>query len=379
MIVLVANIGSTSFKYRLFDTDSWTVKGYGGIERIGRPGSDCPDYETAISRCVREISGAGKPLSSLLELAAIGFKAVHAGPVSGAVRIDDRVLAAMEEFAFFAPAHNPPYIAAMRSFQKALPAVPLVALFETAFFSHLDDAASTYAVPHAWKEEFGIRRYGFHGASHRAASESAQHALGRKDLRHISCHLGGSSSLAAIRSGVAVDTSFGVSPQSGIPQNNRTGDLDVFAVLFMMKKLNAGVDEMAALLSARSGLAGISGTSGDMRDLQEEAARGNGRARLAIEVFVRAIRHYLGAFLLELGGLDVLTFSGGIGENSPEIRAGACDRLEGFGIILDLERNRAARGHVRISAEGSPVSIWIVPADEERIVARATAEVICGG
>lgn len=146
----------------------------------------------------------------------------------------------------------------------------------------------------------------------------------------------------------------------------------------MMKKLNVGVDEMAELLSTRSGLAGISGTSGDMRDLQEEAARGNGRARLAIDVFVRAIRHYLGAFLLELGGLDVLTFSGGIGENSPVIRAGACDRLEGFGIILDLERNRAARGHARISADGSPVSIWIVPADEERIVARATAEVICG-
>ncbi len=379
MIVLVANIGSTSFKYRLFDSDAWTVLAVGAYERIGRPGSDCLDYATAISRCVGEISGPGKPLGSLSELAAVGFKAVHAGPVSGALRVDDRVFAAMEEFAFLAPAHNPPYIAAMRSFQKTLPDVPLVALFETAFFDHLEEAATTYAVPHEWKEMFGIRRYGFHGASHRAASECAQELLGRTDLRHISCHLGGSSSLAAIRSGVAVDTSFGASPQSGIPQNNRTGDLDVFAALFVMKKLNLGVDEMAALLSTRAGLAGISGTRGDMRDLRDAATRGSGRARLAIDVFIRAVRHYLGAFLLELGGLDVLTFSGGIGENSPEIRAGVCERLESFDINLDGGRNRAACGRARISAEGSPVAVWIVPADEERIVARATAEVICGG
>lgn len=379
MNILVANLGSTSFKYRLFDSDGWTVKTSGAYERIGRLGGDCFDYATAIGGCVKGIAGEGKSLGDLSELSAVGFKAVHGGPVSGAVRIDDRVLAAMEEFSFLAPAHNPPYVAAMRTFQETLPNVPLVALFETAFFDGLGEASSTYAIPHEWQETFGIRRYGFHGASHRAASECAQELLGRADLRHISCHLGGSSSLAAIRSGAAVDTSFGASPQSGIPQNNRTGDLDVFAALFVMKKLNLGVDEMAVLLSTRSGLAGISGTSGDLRDLQDAAARGNGRARLAIDVFVRAIRHYLGAFLLELGGLDVLTFSGGIGENSPEIRAGVCARLKGFGIMLDGERNRAARGNTQISAHGSPVAVWVLPADEERIVARATAEVICGG
>lgn len=378
MIVLVANIGSTSFKYRLIDTESWTVKGKGSVDRIGRPGGSCSDYGAAIGQCMNEISGPGKPLADLSELAAIGFKAVHAGPVTGAVRVDERVLDAMTEFAFFAPAHNPPYIAAMRSFQKALPSVPLVALFETAFFARLEEAASTYAVPLEWKDAFGVRRYGFHGASHRAASESVRRVIGRGDLRHISCHLGGSSSLAAIRSGVAVDTSFGISPQSGIPQNNRVGDLDVFAALFMMKKLNVGPDEMAALLSTRAGLAGISGSSGDMRDLEEAAARGDGKARLAIDVFVRAIRHYLGAFLVELGGLDVLTFSGGIGENGSEVRAAVCVGLEQFGIILDPGRNREARGQARISADESSVSVWIVPADEERIVAQATAEVICG-
>jgi acetate kinase len=378
MIVLVANIGSTSFKYRLFDTAGWEVKARGGIERIGAPGG-CPDYQTAISCCLGEIVGPGKPLADVSQLGAIGFKAVHAGPVTGAVRIDAGILGAMNNFAFFAPAHNPPYVAAMQSFQKALPAVPLVALFETAFFDRLEEAVSTYAVPYDWKEKFGIRRYGFHGASHRAASEHIQQALGRTDLRHISCHLGGSSSLAAIRCGTAIDTSFGISPQSGLPQNNRTGDLDVFAALYMMKKLNAGVDEMAALLSTRSGLAGISGTSGDMRDLEEAAAKGSDRARLAIDVFVKAVRRYFGAFLIELGGLDAVTFSGGIGENSPQVRAAICERLETFGILPDRERNQVARGYERISADQSPVSIWIVPADEERIVARATAEVISGG
>jgi acetate kinase len=368
--ILVANIGSTSFKYRLLDTDSGAVLCHGRVERIGQPGSSFPDYDTAIHRCMLEIDFS--------KVAGIGFKAVHAGPVSGARLVDDEVLAAMEEFSFFAPAHNPPYIAAMRSFRKALPQLPLVALFETAFFDQMSEATTTYAVPRSWRDELGVRRYGFHGASHRAASERAQEVLGRKQIRHISCHLGGSSSMAAIRSGVAVDTTFGISPQSGLPHNNRTGDLDVFAALFVMKKCGVSVDEMASVLSNKSGLAGISGTSGDMRDLEEAAAAGNRNAQLAIDVFVRSIRHYIGAFLVELGGLDVLTFSGGIGENSPSVRAAVCARLEGFGITLDRERNDRARGEARISAEKSLVQVLIVPADEERIVARATAEVIRG-
>jgi acetate kinase len=378
MIILVANIGSTSFKYRLFDVDRGSVIARGSIERIGHPESGCPDYETAIDRCLAETCGEGKPLRGLSDLAAIGFKAVHAGPLSGARLVNDQVLAAMEEFSFVAPAHNPPYIAAMRSFRKALPSMPLVVLFETAFFDQLDDAAVTYAIPHAWKENLGVRRYGFHGASHRAASERAQEVLGRSDLRHISCHLGGSSSVAAIRSGTAIDTSFGMSPQSGLPQNNRAGDLDVFAALFVMKKLDLSTDQMASMLSSKSGLAGISDTSGDLRDLREASAKGNNRGRLALDVFVRSARHYIGAFLLEFGGLDVLTFSGGIGENSPEIRADICARLEGFGIILDQAHNETARREARISTTGSPVAVFVLPADEERIVARATAEVIRG-
>lgn len=375
--ILVANIGSTSFKYRLFrGTD---VVAQGRIERIGQTGGSCPDYETAIGQCATEIAGEGKPLKALADLNAVGFKAVHAGPVGGARIVDDHVLAAMNEFAFHAPAHNPPYVAAMTSFRKALPSVPLVALFETAFFDHLTEATTTYAVPYEWKEQLGIRRYGFHGASHRAASERAQEILGRGDLRHISCHLGGSSSMAAIRNGVAVDTTFGISPQSGLPHNNRTGDLDPFAVLYAMKKLGLSVDQMASILSTESGLAGISGTSGDVRDLEAGIAAGNPRCQLAMDVFAEAIRRYLGAFLVKLGGLDVLTFSGGIGENSAAIRAAVCSGLEAFGIRLNEERNAAVRGEAKICMPGSAVKILIVPADEERIVARATAEVIAQG
>jgi len=364
MKILVANIGSTSFKYRFYDMESDEILAQGREERIGQPGGACQDHGAAIRKCLDELGP--------VDIGAVGFKAVHAGPLTGARIVNDEVLQAMEEFTFLAPAHNPPYIAAMRAFKAQMPGLPLVALFETAFFDQLSEAAVTYGVPHEWKAKYGIRRYGFHGASHRAASEKAQELIGRKDVRHISCHLGGSSSMAAIRDGVAVDTTFGISAQSGLPHNNRTGDLDVFAVLFMMNKLSLSVDEVVEILSSKSGLAGISGGSGDMRDLQDAAAGGDARARLALDVLVRSIRHYIGAFFVELGGLDVLTFSGGIGENSPDIRLGVCAGLSGLGIELDEELNAKARGEARISAAGSRVAIHIVPADEERVVARAT-------
>jgi acetate kinase len=368
MKILVVNIGTTSLKYRLYEMESGGMIATGLVERIGQTGC-CPNYEAAISQCLGDLP------FDLAELSAIGFKAVHAGPVTGARLVDDVVLNAMEEFTFLAPAHNPPYIAAMRAFQSQAPTVPLVALFETAFFGQVPERTQTYSLPYEWKE-LGIRRYGFHGASHRAASESAQALLGRKDIRHISCHLGGSSSLAAIRNGVAVDCSFGISPQSGIPHNNRTGDVDGYAVLYAMKRLNLGVDEMAAIMSSKSGLAGLSGGTGDMRDIEAGIAAGDRRSQLAMDVFVRAIRNYIGAFLVELGGIDVLTFSGGIGENGAGVRAAVCTGLGTFGIELDAARNAAARNEAAISADGSLVPVYIVPADEERIVARAAAEVV---
>ena len=374
MKILVVNIGSTSLKYQLLRMPEGMELARGRVERIGEPGGDCPDYGGAITRCRTEIAGPGRPLEDLRDLSGIGFKAVHGGPLSGARIVDDDVLAAMEDFAFLAPAHNPPYVAAMRAFRRLVPEVPLVALFETAFFDQVDEAAVTYAVPHSWKTELGIRRYGFHGASHRAASEKAQELLKTNELRHISCHLGGSSSVAAIRRGVAVDCSFGMSPQSGLPHNNRTGDIDVFAVLHVMKRKGYSVDEVAEILATGSGLAGLSGGSGDVRDLSKAAAGGDARSLLAIEVFVDAIRRYLGSFLVRLGGLDVLSFSGGIGENSPDLRAAVCEGLSELGIELDPERNRKAE--TTLSRDSGRVAVLLVPADEERIVARATAETV---
>src|ERR1035437_6827042 len=376
MKCLIPNIGSTSFKYRVLDMPQESVLGEGRVERIGQPGGECADYPAAIRKCIDDVVGPGKALKSLSEVEAVGFKVVHPGPMPGPRLVDEDLFAAMDDFAFFAPAHNPPYVAAMRAFRHELPGVPLVAVFETTPYAPLDEAATTYAVPYEWRTEFGIRRYGFHGASHRSAGERIRALMGQPDLRHISCHLGGSSSIAAFRDGVAIDTSFGTSPQSGLPQNNRVGDIDAFAVLYMMKKLGVDADEMARILGSQSGLAGISGRSGDIRDLDEAAAAGDKRSQLALDVFVRAIRHYVGAFMLQLGGLDVITFSGGIGENSEDIRSAVCRNLAGFGVELDEAVNRTARKAGPISTEGSRVKVLIIPADEEIIVARETVGVV---
>jgi acetate kinase len=376
MKCLIPNIGSTSFKFLVLDMPRESVLAEGRVERIGQPDGECPDYRSAIANCLAAIAGEGKALKNLSEIGAVGFKVVHAGPLNQSQLIGHELLQAMEEFSFFAPAHNPPYIVAIQAFRQELPGVPLVAVIETSPYRFMDEAATTYAVPYEWREKYGIRRYGFHGASHRAANEHTSALLGHKNLRHISCHLGGSSSIAAFRHGVAIDTSFGTSPQSGLPQNNRVGDIDSFAVLHMMKKLNVGPDEMARILGSQSGLAGISGTSGDMRDLDQAAAAGSKQARLALDVFTRAIRHYVGAFLLELGGADAITFSGGIGENSWETRAAVLKNLSAFGIELDEKKNRAASGLGAISTETSQVKILIVPANEELIVARETVKVV---
>lgn len=376
MKCLIANIGVTSFKYRLLEMPEEAVLAKGHMERIGQPGGECADYPSAIRKCLAAIAGEGKALKNLSEIDAVGFKVVHAGPLNESQIIDDEFLAAMEEFTFLAPAHNPPYIAAIQDFRKELPGVPLVAVIETAPYSRMDEAATTYAVPYEWRQGFGIRRYGFHGASHRSASERTQALLGRTNLRHINCQLGGSASVAAFRNGVAVDVSMGASPQSGLPQSNRVGDIDVFAVLYMMKKLGLDPDRMAELLSSRSGLAGISGGASDIRDLTQTATKGDLRAQLALDVFVRAVRHYIGAFMLELGGLDAITFSGGIGENSAEIRSAVLKDLTGFGVVLDEERNRGIKGEGAISTDSSPVKVLVVPANEEIIVARETAKVV---
>ena len=376
MKVLIPNIGSTSFKYRLLDMPGEAILAQGRVERIGQPGSECPDYPAAIRKCIDSIVGPGKPLASLNEIEAVGFKAVHAGPFNAPQTVDQDFLDGMREFIFMAPAHNPPYIAAMEAFASVLPGVPLVAVVEPFTWRHMEEASTTYAVPYEWRTQYGIRRYGFHGASHRAASENILLALGVQKLRHISCHLGGSSSIGAFRDGVGIDVSMGCSPQSGLPQNNRVGDIDVFAVLHMMKKLGLDPDQMATLLGSKSGLAGVSGTSGDMRDLTEAAAAGSQPARLALDMFVHFIRHYVGAFLYELGGVDAITFSGGIGENSSEVRSAVLANLAELGILLDEEMTASLKAGGEISAPGARGRVFVVPANEELIVARETVAVV---
>jgi acetate kinase len=386
MKILVANLGSTSFKYRLFDMADEKVLARGGVERIGSGNSRCyveagsvfeethlaaGDHAAAVRHCLRQLSDPRlNCLQSPAELAAIGFKAVHAQGLTGVHRVNDQVLAAMEAFADLAPAHNPPYTQAMRLLARELPEIPLVAVFETAFHETIPPAQRHYAVPFEWAERHGIKRWGFHGASHRYIAERMAQIFKNSQIRVISCHLGGSSSLCALRAGKSVANSLGVSPQTGLPHNNRVGDFDPFALPVLMRATGKSLEQLLDDLANRSGLAGMSGTCGDLRDIEAAAKAGDSRAQLALDVFVGSIRHYLGAYLLQLGGADAIVFTGGIGENSPSIRAAVCANLDWFGIALDPKVNTQAGAETRIDALGSRVQVWIMATNEELIVAR---------
>jgi acetate kinase len=416
MKILVANLGSTSFKYRLFELPDDPVAAgparelaRGGVERIGPTGAGAagsrvyarlgcagdgsaeprpveprlvesvapvPDHGVALEAAIEQLTGQGGPLGSVADLTAVGFKAVHGGRAGGVVMVDEGVLAAMEEMAAVAPAHNPPYVRAMRQVAATMPRVPLVAAFETGFHATIPDRNALYAVPTTWAEAHLVRRWGFHGASHRFVAERVAALVG-PGKRAVSCHLGGSSSVCWLRDGRSVGTSMGMSPQSGLPQNNRAGDLDPFVLLHMAKATGRSYDDLFAELSSGSGLAGMSGTSGDMRDLEAAAAGGSAAARTAIDVFVAAVRHWLGAGLVELGGLDCLAFAGGIGENSPLTRAAIVAGLEELGITIDPAANTAEAADERpLHAAGSRVAVWVIPTNEELIVARQCRDLL---
>ena len=391
MKILVANIGSTSLKWRLYEFASSQERMLhkGGFERV-------EDYPKAIEDCLAELKSAGH-IQADSDLAAVGFKTVVAKGVSGCVRLTDAVLDAMREFNPLAPAHNPPYITGIRLFAKRMPSTPLIGLFETAFYQWAPEASVRYAVPEAWYEA-GVRRWGFHGASHKFVAERAAELLGRSDvatrarqlyvdganspvqgqpLRIISCHLGGSSSISGILDGVAVGNSLGLSPQSGLPHNNRVGDLDSFAVPFVMRSLGLSLDEVERQLCKESGLKGISGVSNDIRDIQTAAAQGDVRAQLAIDVFVHSARHWIGAYLMQLNSADALVFTAGIGENRAELRTAICEGLDQMGIVLDPaanEKTRAVEGV--ISAATSRVKVLVIPTNEELVVARETRRLL---
>jgi acetate kinase len=392
MKILVANLGSTSFKFRLFDMADERQLARGGVERIGADESDgfveiggrrcelklaAPDYGAAVEACLTALTHAETGcLASVADVAAIGFKAVHGGRISGVQLVNRDVIEAMTEMNAICPAHNPPYIAAMGQLHARLPDMPLVAAFETGFHATIPDRLRHYAVPYEWAEDFQLQRWGFHGASHRFVAERMRELTGNADLRLITCHLGGSSSICASRGARSVATSMGMSPQTGLPQNNRVGDFDAYALPMLAARMGKTVDEVLAEMAKRGGMLGLSGTSGDVRDLYEAAGRGDERARLALDVFASNIRHYVGAYTVELGGVDAIAFTAGIGENRAELRAAVCAGLEELGIVLDHDRNVAARGEGSIHAAASRTQIWIVPTNEELIVARQAMELL---
>lgn len=394
MKVLVANLGSTSFKYRLFDLADESQLARGGIDRIGQPQSACfveigahreedtrnvPDHAAAVRLCLEHLMHPDWGcLKSADEVEGIGFKAVFAGKLSGIRIVDDELLDAMEALSDIAPAHNPPYAKAMRQLRQAFPQIPLVAALETAFHETIPPEIRGYAIPHEWEEEIGIRRWGFHGASHRYIGQRIGQILGRDDLRVISCHLGGSNSLCALKGGVSQANSLGMSPQSGLPHNNRVGDFDPFALPVLMRATGKTLEKLLEDLGNKSGLLGVSGLSADVRDLEDAASKGHARAEHAMKLFTQSIRQYLGAYLTVLNGADAIVFTGGIGENSVRVRRDVCANLAWAGIELDAGKNESVQRNAEtcISSDNSQTQIWVVPTNEEIVVARQTAECI---
>lgn len=386
MLVLVANLGSTSFKYRLYDMSNEQCLARGAVDRIGQEESNCvveigdwsddrqmpvPDHGIAVTACLEQLTDPQHGvLKDTSEVAAIGFKAVHGGRLSGVFQVDDEVLEAMTEMNAAAPAHNPPYIAAMRSMREKLPGIPLVAAFETDFHQTIPASRREYAIPRQWANEFHLRKYGFHGASHRYIATRTAELFQREDARIISCHLGGSSSLTAIEAGKSVLTTMGMTPQTGLPQNNRVGDFDPFAIPLIIERTGMSLDEVLSHLASHGGLLGLSGISGDIRDLEQASDSGNSQAQLALETFVQEIRRQLGGMLVAMGGADAIVFTGGIGEKGARIRAAVCEGLEQLGISMDSEANQAVSGESSFHKTDSQIELWVIPTNEEIIVAR---------
>ena len=361
----------------------------GGMDRIGGEGSvhryqigdgdtieqacSLPDHARAIDEALERLVGQGGVLQSVEELTAVGFKAVHARSISGVVELDDDVVGRMEDFYPLAPAHNPAYVAAMRQFECVAPRARRVGCFETAFHGTAPLRRQLYAVPYEWYEEYGVKRYGFHGASHRYAAEKVIELEERNDLRHVNMHLGGSSSLCMIKGGVSLGASHGLSPQGGLPQNNRIGDLDPYALDLIMRNKGLSFDEALEICASQSGLLGICGYN-DVRDIQEGAVAGDERCVLALEVLATASRDYLGAYVVEMGGLDAISFTGGIGEHSSIVRGLILRDLEFLGVQMDAEKNEQVHGEGILHVEGSRVHIHVMVTDEELVVARQTYE-----
>ncbi|MBP1655015.1 MAG: Acetate kinase [Bacteroidetes bacterium] len=379
MRILIANPGSTSYKCKLYDVADMTTLFQATVERIGdatgittwsfddgTKGSldaPVPDYRSAVKRTLDTLQTKYR----IDDVAAIGFKTVLAKGVTGCVELTEGVLRAMEEYRPLAPVHTDVYVKAISVFKELLPSTPLVGLFETHFHAGVPPEAYLYGIPYEYYEKHGIRKYGFHGASHRYIGMRAKELYGATKV--ISCHLGGSSSVCAIRDGWSVDSSMGMSPQSGLLNAKRVGDFDPYALLYLMEKENLSVKQVGDILMSRGGVYGISGTSGDFRDIEQAMAKGDVRAKLAFETFAYYVKRYIGEYLAILNGAECIVFTAGAGQKSVLLRKTIASGMENLGILLDEDKNRQNPAEGLISREGSPVKLAVIPTNEEYVVA----------
>ncbi len=396
MNILVINCGSSSIKYQLINREKRKVLAKGLLEKIGKANSSQIHHIGGkVVKKQDEVANYEEGLESILallldkkrgvikdasEISAVGHRVVHGGEdFFHSVLIDDEVIKTIKSYISLAPLHNPPNLAGIKAARSLLPDVPQVAVFDTAFHQTLPEKAFLYALPYQYYEKYKIRRYGFHGTSHRYIAERAAKFLKKplKELKIITCHLGNGCSITAIDKGKSIDTSMGFTPLEGLVMGTRCGDIDAAAVLFLMEKENFTTAQMDNLLNKQSGLLGISGISNDLREVQKWAVKGDQRAKLALEVFAYRIKKYIGAYSAVLGGLDALIFSAGIGENEANIRDRVCQGLEFLGVYLDKKKNRASSKASRfISTESSPAKILVIPTNEEEMIAEETWRVV---
>lgn len=385
--IIAINAGSSSLKFQLFDMPSESVVTKGLVERIGLADSvftitvngeknqevtDIPNHGVAVKLLLDKLTSLSI-IKSLDEIEGIGHRVVHGGEeFSDSVLITDEILDKIDRLSELAPLHNPANVTGIRAFREVLPNVPAVAVFDTAFHQTMPEKSFLYSLPYEYYEKYGIRKYGFHGTSHKYVSQRAAELLGRPidQLRLISCHLGNGASIAAIEGGESIDTSMGFTPLAGVAMGTRSGNIDPALIPFIMEKTGKTADEVLTILNNKSGILGVSGFSSDLRDIEQEAAQGNERAELALEVFASRIHKYIGSYAARMYGVDAIIFTAGIGENSDVIRARVLRGLEFMGVYWDPTLNKVRGEEAFINYPHSPVKVLIIPTNEEVMIAR---------
>ena len=395
MKILVLNCGSSSLKYQLFNMDDESVMAKGLVEKIGLAGSvlthqpagsekvkietDIPNHSVAIELVVNALLDEKHGvIRNMKEIDAVGHRTVHGGTTfTQSCRITDAVVAEMERLVELAPLHNPPGILGIRACEEKIPGVPMVGVFDTSFHQTMDPAHYLYGLPYELFEKYQVRKYGFHGTSHRFVSMRCRQLLGNPaESKIITCHLGNGSSLAAVKDGKVIDTSMGFTPLEGLVMGTRCGDLDPAILPYLMRKEGLDADGIDKLINKKSGLLGVSGVSSDMRDIEDAAKQGNERAQIALAMFVKTVLRYIGAYAAELNGVDAIVFTAGIGENGIAMRQQICENLTYLGVEFDATANDCRGKEVEISKPGSKVKVFVIPTNEELMIARDTQELV---